>query len=42
MQFLQKLDTLRIHILETTNLKRILESSHQKEFVKAGIVNVLA
>ena len=42
-----KLNALRRHLLETrtiwnTNLKWILRSSHQKKFVKTGVVNVLA
>ena len=33
---------LQPELFETTNLKRILRSSHQKKFVKMGVVNVLA
>ena len=29
-------------LFETTNLKRILISSHQKKFVEMSVVNVLA
>ena len=41
MEFLEKLNALR-RLLETANLKQIVENSHQKKFLKTGVVNVLA